>query len=508
MSKQIADGRRKKALPGKARKAAAAAGSASKKSGGVSAAKAAVKKGAAKSGGAAASATKKKKKVATQAGLTKSAKGSATSPSSGASARAAAAKAAKAKAASAAAASVAQGTSAAAADKAEAQAATTSTMSSSPPPACEPAVSELLNSLGVDAMRRCASELGYDLLARPLEKVSKQRLQQACTWLNGVENELRKADVNPHTLTSLSGFYYNSIAHDFHGEEWTRHVINSHERLARERLLLDALAHCESTHRCLRPLQLSVAEQYEKLRCEVEPVNEKSADWATIEQYLSSTNAPWVSGFELRLRRVFSCQRITEARQFEQHSSESNRWLLWLGAPPSNWLRTLLHGPAVAPGECEVACGLRAVRFSDSSTAAVLAAQAGRSPSSSSSGSAAAGAGATEPSTVVLALVEVALGKNGKRMPGEPDVAPGKSDSFLTYGRLGPRAEKKLQKIRVPLGPLLSPKIPLKDDAPLYNEYAVSASSRVRLRYLTEVELRPASNTSSASAAAPAEGAA
>lgn len=217
-----------------------------------------------------------------------------------------------------------------------------------------------------------------------------------------------------------------------------------------------------------------LVECYKRLKCRLEPLKEDSDDAKIVQQYLKGTRA----SASMKICNVFTLTTWGEKKRFEPHAKCNGRALLWHGAHPVHWLSILSRGLEVPlPETPEVASRTlgQGVRFWDTAAGAVKMACVTNGPG-----------------RVLLFLAEVALGKTGSVQHGSDrqELPLDGYQSMEVQGKLVPGRGRRQtlggsDGIRVPSGPLVAQKGAKQS----FSELAVYDASRIRMRFVVEVEL-------------------
>lgn len=215
---------------------------------------------------------------------------------------------------------------------------------------------------------------------------------------------------------------------------------------------------------------------YQRLRCELSPLEVDSKEFSMIATYMKNTHAKTHSNYAVDIVQIFRVSREGEAERFGKFTNTKNRMLLWHGSRLTNWTGILSQGLRIAPPEapatgCEFGKG---VYFADMF--------------SKSANYCYANSACT---TGVLLLCEVALGDMAELLTANcnADQLPEGKLSTKGVGATAPdfsQAELLEDGVVVPLG---KPKeqVGPKGDLP-YNEFIVYNVDQIRMRYLVQVD--------------------
>ncbi|KAK1428165.1 hypothetical protein QVD17_16993 [Tagetes erecta] len=329
----------------------------------------------------------------------------------------------------------------------------------------------------VSMMKQQMMEIGYNAEKLPLGKLSK------ATILKGYEVLKRVADVigqNDRTkLEHLSGEFYTVIPHDFGFKKMREFVIDTPQKLKRKLEMVEALGEIEVATKLLED---NVGSQddplfacYEKLSCELTPVDVDSKEYNMIAKYMKNTHAKTHTNYSVEIVQIFRTSRYGEADRFSKFSNTKNRMLLWHGSRLSNWTGILSQGLRIAPPEAPVTGYMfgKGVYFADMFSKSANYCCASRQSSSG-----------------VLLLCEVALGEMAELLTANYNadkLPPGKL-STKGVGATAPdmsETETLEDGAVVPLG---RPKQQLSSKASLlYNEYIAYNVDQIRMRYVVHV---------------------
>lgn len=356
------------------------------------------------------------------------------------------------------------------------------------------AVLELLRSMAsVDALQRNVFASGFDIVGKPLSKVSKDMIREGFTWLKAIELELSRRPPSLEALEKLSSSFYKVVPlQESEGQGCISSLELFRKRLRVVTMLSDVeAAHCQwkllvqaagaaATDGSNTLTDESLNKLYRRLKCEVISETEGTAAWAVVQEYLQrAQDVPESNNLPLKLKSVFAINRFPEPSRFARFAKNPNRLLLWHGARFSSWLSLLANGPRAAPEEAPnmgYAFG-KGLYFFDVARAALNECDANYEGSGQ---------------TVFLLLGEVALG-NSRRLAApdsRADRLPQGCQSVLGIGAMAPdpSMHRKLEDgVRVPLGPIRQ--FGAKAGALPYNQFVVYNSAQVHMRYLVEVEL-------------------
>lgn len=95
---------------------------------------------------------------------------------------------------------------------------------------------------------------------------------------------------------------------------------------------------------------------YQKLKCELQPVEHNSEEFKLIEDYITKTHAKTHDQYALKLTELFKTTRQGEDERFTQFQTLDNHQLLWHGSRTTNFAGILSQGLRIAPPEAPVVC--------------------------------------------------------------------------------------------------------------------------------------------------------
>eukprot|EP00930_Biecheleria_cincta_P049605 TRINITY_DN34805_c0_g1_i1.p1 TRINITY_DN34805_c0_g1~~TRINITY_DN34805_c0_g1_i1.p1 ORF type:complete len:399 (-),score=77.22 TRINITY_DN34805_c0_g1_i1:135-1331(-) len=335
-------------------------------------------------------------------------------------------------------------------------------------------------------MRRYVEGLGYDAEAKPFGKLPSKKLVDGLRFLKALGDEIQ-SNTGPSkaTLTSLSGFFYQRIPHKFDDGNWVNSLVDSEEKLQNKLALIEALSSIDVAWKVVREPDGNIpgpdvsnhdrlVDCYKRLKCRLEPIREGSDDAKIVQQYFEATRA----SLSIEICNIFALTTWGEKKRFEPHSKCKNRALLWHGAHPVHWLSIMSRGLEVPlPETPEVATRVlgQGVRFWETAAGAAEMACV-----------------ANGPGRVLLFLAEVSLGTTGSVQRGShrQKLPLDECQSMEVQGKLVPgRGRRRTvggsDGIRVPCGPLVSQR----GTRQRFTELAVYDASRIRMRFVVELEL-------------------
>ncbi|KAJ6879992.1 hypothetical protein NC652_033359 [Populus alba x Populus x berolinensis] len=329
----------------------------------------------------------------------------------------------------------------------------------------------------VSMMKQQMMEIGYNANKLPLGKLSKSTILKGYDVLKRISDVIGTA--NRLKLEQLSGEFYTVIPHDFGFKKMREFVIDTPQKLKCKLEMVEALGEIEVATKLLEDepgmQEDPLYSHYNRLHCELTPVEVDSEDFAMIAMYLQNTHAKTHSQYTVDIAQIFKVSREDENESFRKFSNTKNRMLLWHGSRLTNWTGILSQGLRIAPPEAPVTGYMfgKGVYFADMFSKSANYCYANH----------AAPAG-------VLLLCEVALGDMAELLCAnyDADKLPSGKLSTKGVGRTAPDLSdaKALEDgVVVPLG---KPKEQQGSKGSLlYNEYIVYNVGQIRMRYVVQV---------------------
>ncbi|XP_031399432.1 poly [ADP-ribose] polymerase 2 isoform X2 [Punica granatum] len=342
----------------------------------------------------------------------------------------------------------------------------------------EPRVAKFISLIcNVSMMKHHMKEIGYNADKLPLGKLSKSTILKGYDVLKRISDVIGQS--NRRMLEQLSGEFYTVIPHDFGFRKMRDFVINTPQKLKSKLEMVEALGEIEVATKLLMedsgPEGDPLYSHYQRLNCELMPVEVGSEEFSMIAKYMHNTHAKTHSGYSVDIVHIFRVSREVETKHFREYSNMKNRMLLWHGSRLTNWTGILSQGLRIAPPEAPVTGYMfgKGVYFADMFSKSANYCYA--------SGAATAG---------VLLLCEVALGDMAE-LPNakcDADKLPEGKLSTKGVGATSPdpsEAQTLKDGIVVPLGKPKQQSGP--KGALLYNEYIVYNVAQIRMRYVVQV---------------------
>ncbi|XP_045833755.1 poly [ADP-ribose] polymerase 2 [Trifolium pratense] len=343
----------------------------------------------------------------------------------------------------------------------------------------EPRIAKFISLVcNLSMMNQQMMEIGYNANKLPLGKLSKS------TILKGYNVLKRLADVidnfDRKALEQLSGEFYTVIPHDFGFKKMREFVIDTPQKLKRKLEMVEALAEIEVATKLLKddaemegdPLYA----HYQRLHCELVPVEFGTEEFSMIENYMKNTHAKTHSNYTVEIVQIFRTSKEGETERFRKFSNTKNRMLLWHGSRLTNWTGILSQGLRIAPPEAPVSGYMfgKGVYFADMFSKS--ANYCYPTPTAADG---------------VLLLCEVALGEMAELLTAkyDADKLPEGKLSTKGVGATAPDFSKAQELEDGLIVPLAKPK---KNSgtkgALLYNEYIVYNVEQIRMRYVVNVK--------------------
>ncbi|KAJ9543118.1 hypothetical protein OSB04_022825 [Centaurea solstitialis] len=366
----------------------------------------------------------------------------------------------------------------------------------------------------ISMMKQQMMEIGYNAEKLPLGKLSKATISKGYEVLKKVADVMGQYDRKK--LEQLSGEFYTVIPHDFGFRKMRKclcisltfgtllnlylricgfmesfvnlivytstgeFVIDTPQKLKRKLEMVEALGEIEVATKLLEDSagmqEDPLFSHYQRLNCELTPVDVDSKEFHMITKYMRNTHAKTHSDYSVEIVQIFRTSRHGEADRFKKFSDTKNRMLLWHGSRLTNWTGILSQGLRIAPPEAPVTGYMfgKGVYFADmfSKSANYCCAS-------------------IHTTAGVLLLCEVALGDVAELLRADynADKLPQGKLSTKGVGATAPdMSESEILEdgLVVPLG---RPKQQLDSKASslLYNEYIAYNVEQIRMRYLVHV---------------------
>ncbi|PON62587.1 Poly [ADP-ribose] polymerase [Parasponia andersonii] len=340
-----------------------------------------------------------------------------------------------------------------------------------------PPLAELMKMLfNVETYRAAMMEFEINMSEMPLGKLSKNNIQKGFEALTEIQNVLNSSTHDPSILESLivdASNRFFTVIPSIHP-----HVIKDEDDFKSKVKMLEALQDIEIASRLVGfdvDNDDSLDDKYKKLRCDIVPIPQDSADYELIEKFLLSTHAPTHTDWSLELEEVFSLEREGEYDMFTPNRQKlGNKMLLWHGSRLTNFVGILSQGLRIAPPEAPATGYMfgKGIYFADLvSKSAQYCYTDRKSP------------------VGLMLLSEVALGevyelKKAKYMDKPPE---GKHSTKGLGKKVPQRSEyvKWRDDVVVPCGKPVPSNV--KASELMYNEYIVYNTAQVKMQYLLKV---------------------
>ncbi|KAE9611821.1 putative NAD(+) ADP-ribosyltransferase transcription regulator SAP family [Lupinus albus] len=342
----------------------------------------------------------------------------------------------------------------------------------------EPRVAKFVSLVcNVSMMIQQMMEIGYNANKLPLGKLSKSTILKGYQVLKRIADVIDKSDRK--ALEQLSGEFYTVIPHDFGFKNMRDFVIDTPQKLKHKLEMVEALGEIEVASKLLKDdgemQEDPLYAQYQRLHCELVPVEFGCDEFYMIEKYMKNTHAETHSNYTVEIVQIFNVSREGEAERFKKFSSTKNRMLLWHGSRLTNWTGILSQGLRIAPPEAPVTGYMfgKGVYFADMFSKSANYCYA------------------THIKDGVLLLCEVALGEMAELLCAnyDADKLPEGKLSTKGVGGTAPdflEAQALEDGLVVPLG---KPKSNSGTKGSLmYNEYIVYNVEQIRMRYVVHVK--------------------
>ncbi|KAJ3121538.1 Poly [ADP-ribose] polymerase 2 [Nowakowskiella sp. JEL0407] len=229
-----------------------------------------------------------------------------------------------------------------------------------PKSALDERVQDVIKMLfNVDTMNSQMVEIGYDANRMPLGKLTKRSLMKGFEVLNRVSDVLNSAVGNQNALlTQLSSEFYTYIPHNFGMNRPP--LISTMEMVKRKIQMLETLSDLKIASTLLAEIDKNMSKNpidanYEKLKCELNPIEKGGEEWNLIEEYTQNTHAETHNSYALEILDVFKVSRDSEQDRFAGLGGPmGNHQLLWHGSRLTNFVGILSQGLRIAPPEAPV----------------------------------------------------------------------------------------------------------------------------------------------------------
>ncbi|KAF8392577.1 hypothetical protein HHK36_022922 [Tetracentron sinense] len=208
----------------------------------------------------------------------------------------------------------------------------------------------------ISMMNQQMMEIGYNAEKLPLGKLSKSTILKGFDVLKRISEVIGQPDRKK--LEQLSGEFYTVIPHDFGFKKMREFVIDTPYKLKNKLEMVEALGEIEVATKLLKD-DIEMQEDpmyshYQRLHCELTPLENISKEFSMIEKYMQNTHAKTHANYNVDIVQIFRVSREGESERFRKFSNTKNRMLLWHGSRLSNWTGILSQGLRIAPPEAPV----------------------------------------------------------------------------------------------------------------------------------------------------------
>ncbi|XP_039259067.2 poly [ADP-ribose] polymerase 1-like [Styela clava] len=213
----------------------------------------------------------------------------------------------------------------------------------------------------IEKMKRAMVEFEIDLNKMPLGKLSKRQMQTAYSVLQEASELIDRGELTGPKILDCSNRFYTLIPHDFGMKQPP--MLDNLDLIKSKVEMIDNLLDIEVAYNLLQgdkdvkkedeevdPLDV----QYQKLQCEIKPLEKDHDMHKTIVKMVKNTHAKTHSGYSLEVEQVFEVDRKGERTRFKPFKSLPNRRLLWHGSRVTNYAGILSQGLRIAPPEAPV----------------------------------------------------------------------------------------------------------------------------------------------------------
>ncbi|CAM4783524.1 unnamed protein product [Rotaria magnacalcarata] len=326
-------------------------------------------------------------------------------------------------------------------------------------------------------MEEALLEMKFDAKKNPLGKLSSVQIKAGYAALKEIESFINTNNFNA-AFVEANNTYYTRIPHEF--GRHTPPLIKTSKQIKHEMELLEALDDIEVVFNSLTTNENNnlnpIDQQYEKLKCELNPINKTDEIYKLIDDYLQSTHAATHQLYKMQIEDVFEVDREGEKDSF---NNIGNKMLLWHGSRLTNFAGIMSQGLRIAPPEAPVTGYMfgKGLYFADMSSKSANYCYPDRNKN-----------------VGLLLLSEVALGKWNELFHSDSNAhkLPTGCSSVKALGSVAPSAKNEVKlndDITVPMGPgEAATAHSAKGYSLNYNEFIVYDIKQVRLRYLIKLK--------------------
>ncbi|PKI51657.1 hypothetical protein CRG98_027959, partial [Punica granatum] len=185
----------------------------------------------------------------------------------------------------------------------------------------EPRVAKFISLIcNVSMMKHHMKEIGYNADKLPLGKLSKSTILKGYDVLKRISDVIGQS--NRRMLEQLSGEFYTVIPHDFGFRKMRDFVINTPQKLKSKLEMVEALGEIEVATKLLMedsgPEGDPLYSHYQRLNCELMPVEVGSEEFSMIAKYMHNTHAKTHSGYSVDIVHIFRVSREVETKHFRE----------------------------------------------------------------------------------------------------------------------------------------------------------------------------------------------
>lgn len=337
----------------------------------------------------------------------------------------------------------------------------------------------------VETMKQALLAFEIDLTKMPLGKLSKNQLDKAYKILTELQTLISNGNQTSKTaIIDASNRFYTLIPHDFGLARPP--LLDNAELIKTKTEMIDNLLEIEIAYSMLDQSNNTIDGNehpidvhYQKLKCEIEPVDKDSEEFKLIEKYMIKTHAKTHDQYTLKLIDLFKTVRQGENESFQKFHTLDNHQLLWHGSRTTNFAGILSQGLRIAPPEAPVTGYMfgKGVYFADMvSKSANYCFTTKQSPEG------------------LMLLCEVALGKMHecyKATNLSAATLPNGTHSTKGCGTTMPDPKEYYYTndgVCIPMGHGVSANA--KNTSLLYNEYIVYNTDQIKMKYLLRVDFQ------------------
>ncbi|CAF1189095.1 unnamed protein product [Rotaria sordida] len=329
----------------------------------------------------------------------------------------------------------------------------------------------------VRLMEEALLEMKFDAKKNPLGKLSSAQIKAGYAALKDIENFINTNNFNA-AFIEANNTYYTRIPHEF--GRHTPPLIKTTQQLKYEIELLEALDDIEvvfnalttNTNNHINPID----QNYEQLKCKLNPINKIDDIYPLIDKYLQSTHASTHQLYKMQIEDIFEVEKEGEKEVF---NDIGNKMLLWHGSRLTNFAGIMSQGLRIAPPEAPITGHMfgKGLYFADMSSKSANYCYPDRNKNIG-----------------LLLLSEIALGKCNELIHAEihANKLPAGLSSVKGLGSITPNVKNEVKldgDISIPMGPGEPTTAHNAKNYTLnYNEYIVYDTKQVRMRYLIKLK--------------------